>query len=266
MVAKHNRENGENMISVIVPTRAIYSDEQTRLILQQTSKHELIHAAEGDTPGEARNIAAKKAVGDTLVFLDDDCYPTNRRWLESLTENGGITSGRIITPDTFIGRFIRRMGGLGTPDLGTKPKYIDSAPSTNLAIPKRVFKRLGGFRGDLVVGEDIDLCERLKKAGYKIRYEPSAMVLHKQEHIFRRAYHGAKHTARQRMMRRKTMFRLGILPAIVIYAGLCVMQPLLLVLIPLGLVGVAVKYSIYAPMYVFHLICESAGAWRGKYG
>jgi len=252
------------MISIIIPTKAITSDEQVRLILRQTAKHEIIHGAEGNTPAEARNIAAKEAKGDILVFLDDDCYPTSKHWLEHLTRYGGVVSGRIVTPKTFMGNFIKVMGGLGTPDLGLESITTNKAPSTNMAIPKKLFNKIGGFNSELVVGEDIDLCKRLTSIGKNIRYEPLAVVEHRQTKIFRRAYHGARHTANQRMQRRKTLIRLGIIPGLALYLSASTFHPVLLFPLVVGLVGLVLRFTVYMPLYVLHLLCESAGAWRGK--
>jgi len=261
LVAQLDRR--DEMISIIIPTKAITSDEQVRLILRQTAKHEIIHGAEGNTPAEARNIAAREAKGDILVFLDDDCYPTNKHWLSNLTKHSGVTSGRIIQPNSFIGRFITRMGGLGTPDYGLDAMTIGSAPSTNIAIPKQLFNEIGGFNSELVVGEDIDLCRRLTSVGKNIRYEPLAVVEHRQTKIFRRAYHGARHTANQRMQKRKTLIRMGVIPGLVFYLSTSALHPILIIPLVIGLIGLTLRFTVYMPLYLFHLLCESAGAWRG---
>ena len=45
---------------------------------------------------------------------------------------------------------------------------------------------LGGFREDMTVGEDVDLCWRLQDKGYHIEYRPVGRVFHKHRNRMRR--------------------------------------------------------------------------------
>jgi len=52
-------------------------------------------------------------------------------------------------------------------------------PACNLLVRRHLFLELGGFKEELVVGEDVDLCWRIRKKGYQIEYRPQGRVDHK---------------------------------------------------------------------------------------
>jgi hypothetical protein len=52
-------------------------------------------------------------------------------------------------------------------------------PSCNLLVRKEVFLQAGGFNESLVVGEDVDLCWRIRNRGFLIDYRPVGSVFHK---------------------------------------------------------------------------------------
>jgi len=52
-------------------------------------------------------------------------------------------------------------------------------PSCNLLVRKEVFMQTGGFDESLVVGEDVDLCWRIRNRGFHIEYQPAGSVFHK---------------------------------------------------------------------------------------
>jgi GT2 family glycosyltransferase len=53
-------------------------------------------------------------------------------------------------------------------------------PTANLAVRKTLINSLGGFDENMkIYSEDYDLCARIYKAGFLIRYEPCAVVYHK---------------------------------------------------------------------------------------
>ena len=52
-------------------------------------------------------------------------------------------------------------------------------PACNLLVRRQLFLELGGFKEELVVGENVDLCWRIRKSGYQIEYLPEGRVYHK---------------------------------------------------------------------------------------
>jgi hypothetical protein len=52
-------------------------------------------------------------------------------------------------------------------------------PSCNLLARRMIYQKLGGFREDLHVGEDVDFCWRMRDLGWHIEYRPGGRVYHK---------------------------------------------------------------------------------------
>ncbi|MBS7246835.1 MAG: glycosyltransferase [Candidatus Jordarchaeales archaeon] len=142
---------------------------------------------------EARNYGLREAEGDVVVFIDDDCVACDG-WLENLVsplrldESIGCVGGRI--RPIFLGqppRWLRRdvYGLLGLTDWGDSAKDIFFPIGGNMALRREVAMKVGGFqeklgpRGVKLFGEEISISERLRKAGYRVVYEPRAVVLHK---------------------------------------------------------------------------------------
>jgi hypothetical protein len=53
------------------------------------------------------------------------------------------------------------------------------APTCNLLVRRSAYQRLGGLREELRLGEDVDLCWRLRKRGLVLVYAPEGIVRHR---------------------------------------------------------------------------------------
>ena len=142
-------------------------------------------------PADKRDLAAKRATGSILFFLDDDSYP-EPNILEIASKNFTNTEvialgGPGITPlnDSFWQRvsgatFLSKFTG-GSPERYVSIGYskeVDDWPSVNLMVRKNEFLLVGGFDTKYWPGEDTMLCLKLKKAGKKLIYEPKMIVWH----------------------------------------------------------------------------------------
>ena len=153
------------------------------------------------------NAAAARARGDVLFFvnqdvyalpMDADGYPLSQRWNAALLgafsqESVGIVGAKLLFPQEFR---IQSAGGLY--DIGGQPFHrclgygnhlyeevntpqkVSWVTGAALAIRKDLFLQLGGFDEAYGRGyfEDVDLCERVKQAGYSVMYEPSCALMH----------------------------------------------------------------------------------------
>jgi len=142
-------------------------------------------------PADKRDIGAKKASGDVLVFLDDDSYPepdileiANEHFIspEIIAVGGpGITpSSNSFWQKVSGAVFLSKYTG-GAPErylsLGVN-KEIDDWPSVNLMVRRKDFLSVGGFDCKYWPGEDTKLCLKLQKTGKRLIYEPRMIVFH----------------------------------------------------------------------------------------
>ena len=146
-----------------------------------------------------RNLGARKAQGEVLVFLDADMYVT-RSWAEQIGETiknlrqnkDTITGSRagISEEESWIERY------WFLPMTKDKnPKYINSG---HLIVRKDKFHEIGGFDEGLSTGEDWDFCVRAKKMGVAIVNDPALHVIHDGyprslwAFVLREKWHGAQ--------------------------------------------------------------------------
>lgn len=146
--------------------------------------------------GRTRNVASEGASGEYLVFLTQDALPVDASLLENLVrpleedETIAVAYGRQIPYDhaRTIERFIRGFnypeesrtrGREDIPELGVKTFFCSNA----CAIYRRdVFCRLGGFRDDTIMNEDMEFVYRAVMAGYKVHYAADARVFHSHDY------------------------------------------------------------------------------------
>jgi len=135
-------------------------------------------------PAAARNAGAKKARGEFLAFVDDDCMPSPD-WLQKLANRFDKN------PDHAIGG--RTLKSPSEEIYSTTSHIIldvvyayyngsnDQAPffaSCNLAMPADQFRSIGGFDPAFIISEDRDLCDRWLSHDFGMTYAPEALVYH----------------------------------------------------------------------------------------
>ena len=142
------------------------------------------------------NRGAEKARGKYLVFLNNDTL-VRAGWLGALLDTfaeepeAGIVGSKLLYPD---GR-LQEAGGViwqdasgwnyGKFDDPQKPKYnylreVDYCSAAALAIPKTLFWSVEGFDSHYAPAyyEDTDLAFKVRRAGYKVLYQPLSEVIH----------------------------------------------------------------------------------------
>lgn len=153
----------------------------------------------------ARNYGIKQATGKTVIFCDDDVVPApdfikNHLRNYKDPEVGGV-GGRIVTERKQCGPFIggasqksdfcnhsgkigkvRRWDAHLIDNFDARERtYIDHLQGCNMSFRKEALTKAGGFdecfRGSAHL-EETDLCLRIRKAGYKIIFDPEAELVH----------------------------------------------------------------------------------------
>lgn len=143
------------------------------------------------------NEGAKRARGDVLLFLNQDCWPIHPGWDAKLLDffelqpQAGIAGPTLLFPD---GR-VQSVGGefdvacqpyhiaLGAknPDWEpiATPRQVGWVTGAALAVRRSVWDRLGGFDPAYkAYFEDVDLCVRAQLAGWEVWHRPNIRFYH----------------------------------------------------------------------------------------
>jgi O-antigen biosynthesis protein len=132
----------------------------------------------------ARNTGLAAATGSIVAYIDDDAWP-DPHWLQYLawtflTGPYVGVGGANIPPsgDGPIAECVAHAPG-GPVHVLTSAQEAEHIPGCNCAFRKECLEAVGGF--DLafrVAGDDVDLCWRLLERGWKLGFQPAAMVWH----------------------------------------------------------------------------------------
>jgi len=158
--------------------------------------------------GPANNIGFAHARGKYVLLLNSDAFPEPgavRRTIEHMESEPklGIVGGRLLNPDgtsqpsarmfPSVLRDFLILSGLSTkyaksrffgqPDRTWSdldvPADVDWVPGAYFCIRRDVLERVGYFdEAFYFYYEEVDLCRRVQRAGYVVRYLPDVRVLH----------------------------------------------------------------------------------------
>jgi GT2 family glycosyltransferase len=145
---------------------------KTRELIQHDYKSIIWVQGSRKGPAANRNTGARASSGDWLVFIDDDCLPSEN-WLSeirSATAECDVVEGMTVCLGKTNHPFedvIENLTG-------------DLLWSCNLAVNRSVFERLGGFDEDFLIagGEDLELARRLRMGKSRIHFASGAIVYH----------------------------------------------------------------------------------------
>ena len=146
--------------------------------------------------GAVRNMGISFSKADIVVCMTDDAVPADRKLITALTEG---FSGTGPSGETIIEVYARQLPG---PECGEAEKYTRqfNYPETSriktikdlerlgiktyfasdvcCAYRRAEFEKLGGFISRTIFNEDMIFAAKALKAGYAVRYEAGAQVIH----------------------------------------------------------------------------------------
>jgi O-antigen biosynthesis protein len=146
---------------------------------------------------QMNNLGAQAAGSELLVFLNDDVTPIRPDWLEVMAAHLlrpeiGAVGGRLLYPSgaiQHVGLALGIQDGVGHPGRGAYsvdlmyylqlPRDVSAVTGACLGIRRSVFHEVGGFDPTFPVNyNDVDLCLKVLKGGYRIMVDPRIELTH----------------------------------------------------------------------------------------
>jgi glycosyltransferase involved in cell wall biosynthesis len=163
------------------------STDSTRTIAESFSLVTLL-SQKNQGPANARNVGAKKARGDIILFIDSDCI-AEKNWLEEMLKPFedekvvGVQGAYKTKQKSPIARF-DQMDIEYRYERMKKKDTIDWIGTYSAAYQRKVFMEAKGFDETFpkASGEDSELSYRLAEKGMILKFAPSAIVYHTHPH------------------------------------------------------------------------------------
>lgn len=206
----HSIEKATSNISTeIIIVDNASDDGSVELIKQRFPSCKLISNNENLGFGKANNQALKIATGKYFLLINPDSIvseDTFDKMIIFFEKNpwAGLAGCKILNPDGTLQLACRRsypgpwtsfckVTGLSNLFPGSKifARYnltyldenktyeVDAISGSFMMMKKEVYDKVGGFDEEFFMyGEDLDLCYRIKSAGYKVFYVHSTQVIH----------------------------------------------------------------------------------------
>ncbi|MGH2625325.1 MAG: glycosyltransferase, partial [Anaerolineales bacterium] len=125
-----------------------------------------------------RNRGARVTSGDLLSFIDADCEIGPEYFIhvsEALDGSGADATGAPYSLPNDPHWIERTWHELHVNDQAGAVRWLYGG---NLVLQRAAFDAVGGFDEELVTGEDIDLCERLRGRGFRLHQDPRVKTVH----------------------------------------------------------------------------------------
>ncbi len=185
----------KHSFTIIIPVADAAEYRQTLKAIKNfnysPSKIEIILVF-GNQPSRQRNIAAEKAKGDILYFLDNDSIPgkNNLNLINDFfnIKNTGVVGGPSLgkPTDSLFQKSVAQVLASFIGSAKSRSRYMQAGLPResselelilcNMAIRKNIFLKHKGFNPILYPNEENELINRIKKTNKKIFYHPDIII------------------------------------------------------------------------------------------
>ena len=139
---------------------------------------------ENSGPASARNAGVYKSENEIILFTDADCVPSNN-WIREMVrpfkkkEIVAVKGAYKTNQNEIVARFAQ-VEFLERFELLKRYENIDMVDTYSAAFKKEIFLEAGGFDLSFPVAnnEDTEFSYKLSKQGYRMVFNPDAVVFH----------------------------------------------------------------------------------------
>lgn len=133
-------------------------------------------------PAVARNIGLRQAQGDPILFIDADCI-AGPDWVGKLVDyhhcrGAKVVGGAVVFERGNLWALADNVAMFRDCLPFTESRLPIALPTLNLSIRREVFLKTGEMDETLVRSHDMDWTVRFRAMGYKLHFEPQALVRH----------------------------------------------------------------------------------------
>jgi GT2 family glycosyltransferase len=195
-----NSTDYSNFQIVLVDTGS--AEEATFDLYEKYSSHpkfKLVHFREPFNFSKACNFGASHADGELLLFLNNDTEVVDSKWLRSMTQwfdrdGVGIVGAQLLYPDGTLQHsgVVVGFGGLAShlfegqnEDVSTIfgraqwYRNLTAVTAACMLMSREAYEAVDGFDEDYQLNySDVDLCIKIRKAGWRIVFTPDVRLIH----------------------------------------------------------------------------------------
>jgi GT2 family glycosyltransferase len=292
------KKASQNFSTEIIVVDNASDDGSVEMIREKFPEVKLIANEKNLGFAKANNLGLKEAKGKYILLINpdtlvaEDTFSKLIEFFESHSE-AGMVGCKILNPDGTLQLACRRsfpgpwtsftkVTGLSTlfPKSKLFARYnltyldenqtyeVDAISGSFMMMKKEVYDKVGGFDEQFFMyGEDLDLCYRIQKAGYKIYYVHTTQIIHYKGESTKRSsldetkvFYSAMHLFVKKHLSSSFIVELILRTAIAIRSLLAFLGKKKLIIISVILDFITFNFCIYAAQEIYQRIKPS---WLG---
>jgi GT2 family glycosyltransferase len=174
----HAQEFDRSFEVVVVDNAS--TDATTRIAMEHPLHPRVVFEARRGSYA-ARNAGVEVATGEVLAFTDVDCLP-EPAWLAAgvagIEDGADLVGGDVVQQ---LGEKPTRWERFDARHYLNQRRYVEKmrfAATANLFVRREVIEQAGRFDAALLSSGDLEFCYRAQRNGYRLAFQPEAVVQH----------------------------------------------------------------------------------------